>query len=281
MGYDLKFIHLGITIEHLHNHISVFGFAIAFYGIIIATGMLLGMFLASSDMKRRGLNPDLIMDLALFGIVFGVIGARIYYVIFSWDSYKNHPLEILNIRGGGLAIYGGVIAAAITTFVYSRAKKVSFFTLADSAVLGLLVGQILGRWGNFFNAEAFGGYTNGPFAMQIKKSIVNPNMLNDAVLHHLVQVNGIDYIQVHPTFLYESVWNFCLLLLLLWYRKKKKFEGEMFWLYIGGYGLGRAMIEGLRTDSLLVPGTNIAVSQMLAILCVVISVITIVHKKKG
>ena len=140
--------------------------------------------------------------------------------------------------------------------------------LADSLILGVLVGQILGRWGNFFNAEAFGRYTDSLFAMQIKRAVVNPIMIDAALLQHLVTVNGVEYIQVHPTFLYESLWNLGLLLLLLRHRDKKRFEGEIFFLYLGGYGLGRVWIEGLRTDSLLLPGTGIAVSQALAGLCV-------------
>ena len=258
MGYDLRFVHLGITIEHLQNHITIFGFSIAFYGIIIGIGMLLGITLAARDAERRGIGEDTIYDFALLGIVFGVIGARLYYVFFQWDNYRGNLLEILNLRAGGLAIYGGVIGGILSLMVYCRRKKRNFLNLADSLILGVLVGQILGRWGNFFNAEAFGRYTDSLFAMQLRRDIVNPIMIDSALLQHLVRVNGVDYIQVHPTFLYESVWNLCLLLFLLWYRPKKRFTGEIFFLYLGGYGLGRVWIEGLRTDSLLVPGTRVS-----------------------
>lgn len=280
MGYDLRFVHLGITIEHLQNHITIFGFSIAFYGIIIGIGMLLGITLAARDAERRGIGEDTIYDFALLGIVFGVIGARLYYVFFQWDNYRGNLLEILNLRAGGLAIYGGVIGGILSLMVYCKRKKRNFLNLADSLILGVLVGQILGRWGNFFNAEAFGRYTDSLFAMQLRRDIVNPIMINSALLQHLVRVNGVDYIQVHPTFLYESVWNLCLLLFLLWYRPKKRFTGEMFFLYLGGYGLGRVWIEGLRTDSLLLPGTGIAVSQALAGVCVLVALLCILAGRR-
>ncbi|WP_424142261.1 prolipoprotein diacylglyceryl transferase [Stomatobaculum longum] len=280
MGYDLRFVHLGITIEHLQNHITIFGFSIAFYGIIIGIGMLLGITLAARDAEKRGIGEDTIYDFALLGIVFGVIGARLYYVFFRWDNYRGNLLEILNLRAGGLAIYGGVIGGILSLMVYCRRKKQNFLNLADSLILGVLVGQILGRWGNFFNAEAFGRYTDSLFAMQLRRDIVNPIMINSALLQHLVRVNGVDYIQVHPTFLYESVWNLCLLLFLLWYRPKKRFTGEMFFLYLGGYGLGRVWIEGLRTDSLLLPGTGIAVSQALAGVCVLVALLCILAGRR-
>lgn len=280
MGYDLRFVHLGITIEHLQNHITIFGFSIAFYGIIIGIGMLLGITLAARDAERRGIGEDTIYDFALLGIVFGVIGARLYYVFFQWDNYRGNLLEILNLRAGGLAIYGGVIGGILSLMFYCKRKKQNFLNLADSLILGVLVGQILGRWGNFFNAEAFGRYTDSLFAMQLRRDIVNPIMIDSALLQHLVRVNGVDYIQVHPTFLYESVWNLCLLLFLLWYRPKKRFTGEIFFLYLGGYGLGRVWIEGLRTDSLLVPGTGIAVSQALAGLCVLVALLCILAGRR-
>ena len=280
MGYDLRFVHLGITIEHLQNHITIFGFSIAFYGIIIGIGMLLGITLAARDAERRGIGEDTVYDFALLGIVFGVIGARLYYVFFQWDNYRGNLPEILNLRAGGLAIYGGVIGGILSLMFYCKRKKQDFLNLADSLILGVLVGQILGRWGNFFNAEAFGRYTDSLFAMQLRRDIVNPIMIDSALLQHLVRVNGVDYIQVHPTFLYESVWNLCLLLFLLWYRPKKRFTGEIFFLYLGGYGLGRVWIEGLRTDSLLVPGTGIAVSQALAGVCVLVALLCILAGRR-
>ncbi len=268
MVYDLKFVNLGITIEHMVNDIHIFGFRIAFYGIIIGLGMILGTWLAAKDAGRRGLGEDSVYDFIIYGILFGVVGARLYYVIFQWDSYKNDLLQILNLRAGGLAIYGGVIGGILTLVVWCRIRKKSFLDMADSLILALLVGQILGRWGNFFNCEAFGGYTENLFAMRIRRAIVNPIMIDDELLQHLIIENGTEYIQVHPTFLYESCWNLCLLLLILFvWRKHQLFPGEIFAAYIAGYGLGRFWVEGLRTDSLLIPGTGIAVSRLLAGVC--------------
>jgi len=277
---DVSFPHLGIYIKHLVNHIDIFGFRIAFYGIIIALGMLAGINMACADAKRRGQNPEVYLDFAMYAIIFSIIGARTYYVIFEWDMYKNDLLQIFNLRGGGLAIYGGVIAAVITLIVFTKVKKQSFFSMADSGVLGLILGQIIGRWGNFFNAEAFGGYTDSLFALRYRLDIVGTGMLNNDVLSHVVETDGVKYIQVHPTFLYESCWNLALLIFMLWYRKRKKFDGEVFFIYLGGYGLGRMIIEGLRTDSLLLPHTNIAVSQLLAGICFVVSIICIIIGRK-
>ena len=278
--YDLKFVNLGITIEHMVSSVNVFGFRIAFYGIIIGIGMLLGIMLAAWDAEDRGLGEDVIYDHVFWVIVIGIMGARLYYVFFQWDAYKDDLLQILNLRAGGLAIYGGVIAGITTLYVLCRRKKLSFLDVADSLILAVLVGQILGRWGNFFNCEAFGRYTESLFAMRIRKAIVNPIMIDAELLEHLIIENGTEYIQVHPTFLYESFWNFCLLMFLLWYRKRKKFTGEIFLLYLCGYGLGRCIIEGLRTDSLMIPGTGIAVSQLLAGTCFVVSLFLILLGRK-
>ena len=270
-GADIRFVHLGIAIEHLKSSISVFGFRIAFYGIIIGIGMLAGIWIAQSDAKRRGQDPELYLDFALYAIICSIIGARIYYVIFEWDYYKENLLQIFNLRAGGLAIYGGVIAGTITMIVYTRAKKVSFFSMADTGVLGLVTGQIIGRWGNFFNCEAFGGYTDSLLAMRIKRSLVNDNMLNADVLSHKIVENGVEFIQVHPTFLYESCWNLCLLIFMLWFRKYKKYDGQMLWIYLLGYGTGRFWIESLRTDQLILFGTGLPVSQALSLVLILVA----------
>ena len=277
---DIRFVHLGLGIEHLRNSIFVFGFRIAFYGIIIGIGMLAGIWIAQSDARRRGQDPDLYLDFALYGIIFSIIGARTYYVIFDWDNYKNDLIQIFNLRAGGLAIYGGVIAGVLTLLVFTRVKKLSFFSMADTGVLGLITGQIIGRWGNFFNCEAFGGYTDSFLAMRIKRSLVNPGMISQELLDHLIVENGVEYIQVHPTFLYESMWNLGVLIFMLWYRKRKKFDGEMLLIYLLGYGLGRSWIEGLRTDQLIFFGTGIPVSQALSMLLVLISGTVLVYKHK-
>ena len=199
---DASFPHLGIYIKNLADHIDIFGFIIAFYGIIIGLGMLAGINIATWDAKKRGQNPDIYLDFAIYAIIFSIIGARAYYVIFEWDMYKNDLLQVFNLRAGGLAIYGGVIGAVITLIVFCKVKKQSFFSMADTGVLGLILGQIIGRWGNFFNAEAFGGYTDSLFALRYKLDIVRSGMLNDDVLKNVLEIDGVKYIQVHPTFLY-------------------------------------------------------------------------------
>nr|WP_314460301.1 prolipoprotein diacylglyceryl transferase [uncultured Clostridium sp.] len=277
---DISFVHLGITIDHLQNSISIFGFRIAFYGIIIGIGILTGLWVAAGDAKRRGQDPDIYLDFALYAIIISIMGARIYYVIFDWANYKDDLIQIFNLRAGGLAIYGGVIGAVITLTVYTRVKKLSFFSLADTGCLGLITGQIIGRWGNFFNCEAFGGYTDGLFAMRIRRALVNENMISKELLNHLIVKDGVEFIQVHPTFLYESVWNLCVLIFMLWYRKRKKFDGEMLLIYLLGYGLGRVWIEGLRTDQLIFFSTGIPVSQALSLILVVISTLVLFCKHR-
>ena len=263
-NYDIYFPHLGIGVEHLGNSISVFGFRIAYYGIIIGIGMLMGVLIASFDYKRRGQKSEDIEDLALYSIIFAILGARAYYVIFEWDYYSQHLGEILNLRQGGLAIYGGILTGILCCVIFCYRRKMKLFSIADSAVHGLLTGQLIGRWGNFFNAEAFGRYTDSLLAMRIKESIVNPNMLNENVLTHAIRIGDEMFIQVHPTFFYESVWNLCTLIFLWITGPKKKFIGQIFWEYLMFYGIGRFWIDGLRTDSLLLWGTNIAVSQALS-----------------
>lgn len=280
LDISIRFPGFGIELSNVGTGIDVFGFRIAYYGMIIALGMLAGYLVAEWQGKRIGLEQDIILDFALYAIIFAVIGARIYYVIFEWDDYKGNLLSVFNTRGGGMAIYGGVIAGVLTAMVYSKIKKISFFKLVDTACAGLLTGQIIGRWGNFFNREAFGGYTDNIFAMQLKKSDVASYNMTEDILQHVININGTDYIQVHPTFLYESLWNLVVLILILLYTNHKKFDGELLLLYLAGYGLGRAWIEGLRTDQLLFWGTDLAVSQILSIILVIVSVVIIIIKRK-
>ena len=276
-GATIRFPHLGIEIAELNTGFSVFGFHIAYYGVIIGIGMLVGIIMAYFEAKRTKQNPDHYMDLALFGIIFAIIGARLYYVIFEWSYYKDNLLQIFNLRQGGLAIYGGIIAAVITTVVIARKHKLSIWLMLDTGCPSLIAGQIIGRWGNFVNREAFGGYTDGLFAMQIRVS--DAYYTTPELLEKMVTVNGVDYIQVHPTFLYESLWNLAVLIILILYRDHKKFTGEVFLIYVAGYGLGRAWIEGLRTDQLIIPGIGLPVSQVLSVILVFVSVGLIVYKR--
>lgn len=276
MNYNINFPNLHIYLDHVGKNIMIGDFSIAYYGIIIALGMLAGICIATWMAKKTGQNPDTYFDLAIIAIICAIIGARVYYVVFRWDLYKDDLLSIFKIREGGLAIYGGVIAAVITVFVFSKVKKLSFGLLCDTACLGLVLGQVIGRWGNFFNREAFGGYTDGLFAMQIPLSAVRTGDMTEELLANTVVVSGVEYIQVHPTFLYESVWNLCLLFLLISYTKHKAFDGEVFLLYLLGYGIGRFWIESLRTDQLLIPVIGYPVSMAVAFACVVVAAICIV-----
>ena len=264
MHTEISFPNLGIYLKNVGKSIDFFGIEIAYYGIIIGTAILLGFWIAAREAKRTGQNPENYLDMGIIGVIAGIVGARLYYVIFSWDMYKDNLLDIFNLREGGLAIYGGVIAAVISVLVLAKVKHLSAPQIFDTIAMALLNGQMLGRWGNFFNREAFGGYTDSLFAMRLPLDAVRSSDVTEQMRRHIERIDGVSYIQVHPTFLYESLWCMVLLIILFAYRKHKKYEGELFLMYLFGYGLGRFWIEGLRTDQLLLPGVGIAVSQLLA-----------------
>lgn len=264
MHTEISFPNLGIYLKNVGKSIDLFGIEIAYYGIIIGTAILLGFWIAAREAKRTGQNPENYLDMGIIGVIAGIVGARLYYVIFSWDMYKDNLLDIFNLREGGLAIYGGVIAAVISVLVLAKVKHLSAPQIFDTIAMALLNGQMLGRWGNFFNREAFGGYTDSMFAMRLPLDAVRSSDVTEQMRRHIERIDGVSYIQVHPTFLYESLWCMVLLIILFAYRKHKKYEGELFLMYLFGYGLGRFWIEGLRTDQLLLPGVGIAVSQLLA-----------------
>ena len=280
MHYNISFPNLGIYLDHVGKSISIFGFSIAYYGMIIGAAILIGFLIATVEAKRTGQNPEDYLDMGIVGVIAGIAGARIYYVIFSWDLYKDNLLSIFNLREGGLAIYGGVIGAVIAVFVMAAVKKKSPFQIWDTIALALLNGQMLGRWGNFFNREAFGEYTDSLFAMRLKVSDVTSANITSAMREHIIVQDGIRYIQVHPTFLYEAAWNVLVLTAMLLYTKKKKFDGEIFLIYLIGYGLGRAWIEGLRTDQLQIGATGIAVSQVLSAVLVVAGVVVWIYQMR-
>lgn len=274
----IAFPHLGIYLKYVPKSFSVFGFSIAIYGIMLATGILLGFMYAAWSAKDRGMDPDLVWDFSLPAVFFSICGARFYYVATSWDKYKNNPVSVFNLRQGGIAIYGAIIAGVITMIVYCRIKKVKFFQFADSVMMGLFVGQIIGRWGNFFNREAFGGYSDGLLAMRLPIDAVRGGDISAEIAEHIIE--GTNYIQVHPTFLYEGLWNTMVFVLLFLYRKHKHFEGEIFFLYIAGYGLGRFFIESIRTDQLFIPGTGIPISMAVSSLSFAISIAVILYCRK-
>ena len=280
MHRTIDFPNIGIHLESVGDHITVFGFDIAYYGMLIGLGILAGIFIAAAEAKRTKQKTEDYYDLTIYAVIFSIIGARLYYVIFSWDMYKDDLLSIFNIRQGGLAIYGGVIAAIITVCIFAKKRKMSAPLIMDTAGLGLVAGQMIGRWGNFFNREAFGEYTDGLLAMRLPLDAVRSSDVTELRRKHMETVDGVSYIQVHPTFLYESLWCLMVLVVMLVYRKYKKFDGEVFLLYLFGYGAGRFWIEGLRTDQLLIPGWGFPVSQALAGVLVIGSLLLIFYNRR-
>lgn len=243
----------GLGIETHPGQIIDLGFAqIRWYGLVIAVGLLLAVLYGLRRSKQFGLKQDDILDGVLWIVPVAIICARLYYCIFSWDTYASDPISILHIWKGGLAIYGGVIGAAVGIIVFCRIKKISTWAVLDLVALGFLIGQSVGRWGNFFNREAFGCYTDSIFAMRIPEMALPSGGGKDAALLLQKAVEGgyEGFIQVHPTFLYESVWNLAGFVLLHFLSKKRKYDGQIVLSYVAWYGLGRTLIEGLRMDSL-------------------------------
>lgn len=235
---------------------TIFGIDIAWYGIIISFGILVGTLLGVREAERVGFGEDNLLDFLILAIPLSILGARIYYVIFKWDFYKNHPSQILNIRNGGLAIHGGIIAAILVGIIWTRIKKLDFWVLADIAAPSLVLAQSIGRWGNYINQEAHGGPTNLPWG---------------------IMVNGV---KVHPTFLYESLWNLGVFFFLIWYREKhQKYSGELFSLYLTLYSFIRFFIEGLRTDSLMLGDFRVA--QLVSVAGFVVGLLSFIIKRKS
>lgn len=249
----ITFPYLGLSF-HLNETVNVFGFKIYWYAIIIATGMLLAVTIAFFEFKKRNYKSDDLADFVLFAIPLGILGARLYYVIFEWSYYSKHLDEIIAIWNGGLAIYGGVITGCIVAVVFTKIKKIPFLWFADVATIGLFIAQSIGRWGNFVNAEAFGGLTKLPWGMIVD----GPHVKNAP------------FGPCHPTFLYESLWNFTgfIISYFIIYRLTKK-DGFSFAYYLIWYGTGRFFIEGLRTDSLYLIENVVRVSQVVAFVSVI------------
>ena len=259
---EIIFPGLGITIETLPSSFTIFGFRIAFYGLIIAIGMITAVVLSYYRAKKINQFADNYIDIGIISIICGVIGARIYYVVFSLDRYHSFA-EVINIRNGGLAIYGGIIGGFLAGYFVCRYKKMSFLRALDIAAPGIVIAQAMGRWGNFFNKEAYGDFTESLFRMQIRYDAASPNGLSENIMNNLQTIDGTKYIQVHPTFLYESVFCVVIFILILVFGKWQRYNGEVVLWYLGGYALQRIFLEGLRTDQLLVG--NIPVSQLLSV----------------
>ena len=277
MAPDIIFQHLGITFNNLDPvAFTVFGVEIYWYALFIATGFIGGLTIASVIAKKTGQNPEIYSDFMVYCLIAAIVGARLYYVAFEWDVYKDDLMKIFNTREGGLAIYGGIIASVITLFIFTKVKKLNFWVMCDTAVAGLAFGQMVGRLGNFVNKEAFGGFTDNLFAMSIKVS--EAKYIPEQLVDKIVAIGGADYITVHPTFLYEGLWSLGTILLIVAYFvfKWAKFNGEIFFVYVLSYGIGRFWIEGLRTDQLIIGNTGIPVSQLLAGILAVVAIFVIV-----
>lgn len=278
---DIAFPNLGIRFDHVNQTaINLFGLEVRWYGVLIALGVVAGLLLAIRQAKKQGDNPDQILDFVFFATIAAIIGARLYFVAFSWESFKDNPLSIFNIREGGIAIYGSIIGAVTCAVIFTKVKKINFWHFVDTCIPGLVVGQIIGRFGNFINREAFGGYTNNLFAMALRTSDVHSAYVSDAMSANMYSYGDELYYLVHPTFLYEALWNVAVLALLLFWANRKKFEGELFAMYFVLYGLGRFWIEGLRTDQLKIPFTSLAVSQLLSVVLVIAGTIFIIYNWK-
>ncbi len=268
-GTSISFPGLGIGEIDPVDGFSIFGFEIKFYGIIIACGVLLAVLYCARRAKYFGLTFDDILNDVLIGVPCAIVGARLYYVILYGTPFS----QWLAIRDGGLAIYGGVIGAVLGVGIFSlttKERRAKFLPNADIAGIGLLIGQSLGRWGNFFNREAFGGYCDNFLAMRLADSVRFNGLTGiDEIRQKAIEGGYAGYIQVHPTFLYESVWNLLGIVLLHYLSKKRRFDGQLFLCYLAWYGLGRMVIEGMRTDSLM--SGSIRMSQLLAVLSLVVS----------
>ena len=279
MANGIGFPNLGVFLENVPRSITLFGFEIAFYGILIGLAFIIGFFIAFSEGKRLNLNEEEITNMGIVGGASGIMGARLMYVIFAWEAYRYNLLGIFNFRTGGLAVYGGVIAALVALIIYTKIKKINFLLIGDIAVLTIVNGQMIGRWGNFFNREAFGEYTNNLLAMELPLNDVRRASVTPLMEENISVINGISFIQVHPTFLYESMWNLGLLCFLWFLRKRKKYHGQLLFIYMLGYGVGRFWMESLRTDQLVISGLGLPVSQVIAGLSIVAAVILMVRFK--
>lgn len=279
----IVFPNLGIDVSIDTTAISIFGFDIKWYAVIIVFGFILAFAYCFPRMKKIfGIDPDRAFDAVIAGTVGGMIGARAYYVIMQWEKYAGDIKAILNFRNGGLAIYGGIIGAILVGGIVCKIRKVRIIPMLDIAGIGFLIGQGIGRWGNFVNQEAFGGNTDNLFAMTggtIQNTIIKETMNPDGSMYNL----GVSELYgVHPCFLYESVWCILGFLVLAFWTKRRKFDGQLFLMYLTWYGAGRFIIEGLRTDSLMTGGLRASqvLSLLLCIGSLLLHIITLIQIKR-
>lgn len=283
---------LGIFFSNVPSGFTIFGFEVKFYGLIIALGFMLALVLAIREGKHTGFGNDEYLDYWLWMIIPTILGARIYYILFNLSEYVGEGISfgeslrrMIDIRQGGLGIYGGIIAGVTVSWIYTKKKKIKLPHFADNIVIGILIGQIMGRWGNFFNREVFGSYTSGFLRMGIPVEYYRSEgllsyyqgsgVITDEMMNNTEIIRDQECITVVPSFLLEGLWNLAILLFILWYRKRKKFDGELSMMYIAFYGIGRFLIEGNRTDSLMIG--PLKVSQVVAVLCVITGVAVLVR----
>ncbi len=271
--YEIYFPKIGWRFNIDPTAFTIFGIDIQWYGIIITVGLILAMLYCFPKMKRFGLDGDRAIDAVIGGVIGGIVGARAYYVLLRWDQYAGDWKSIFNSRNGGLAIYGGLIGAVLVGLVICKIRKVKILPMLDISVIGFLIGQGVGRWGNFVNQEAFGTNTDSFFGMTggtIQQTIINETAYLDGTMYQAgLEIS--EKFAVHPCFLYESVWCLLGFVVLAWYSKRRKYDGQIALLYLAWYGAERFVVEGLRTDSLMLG--NIRASQALSALLVVVSVI--------
>lgn len=240
--------------------------SVAWYGILIAIGIVLAFLVVQREMVKRGMDQEFLTDLLIWAVPISIISARIYYVMFTWDFYKDHPDQIIQIWNGGIAIHGALIGAFLTTYIYTKKKGISFWKVVDIAAPGILIGQIIGRWGNFVNQEAHGG----PVSQHFLENTIIP----DWIMKQMT-IDGVTY---HPTFLYESLWNIVALIILLLLRKVALKRGEMFLFYLVWYSAGRFFIESMRTDSLYVIG-ELRAAQLVSIITIIVAVLIFIVRR--
>lgn len=245
---------------------SIFGLSIRWYGILIASGMLLGVLIAQYSCKAKDIDYDTFLNTILISLPIGIVGARLYYVLFEFSYYKNNLLDVFNIRQGGLAIHGGIMFGLVSALIYSRHKRINFLKIADAAAPSVILAQSIGRWGNFFNQEAHGGPVSYNFIKHF------PYFIQQGM-----DIGGAYY---HPTFLYESLWDFCVFVILIIIIKKYRKNGFIFFTYIGLYSIGRFFVEGLRTDSLMLGPFRIAQLMSLAGFIIWIAAIFLYYGKR-
>lgn len=267
----ILFPKLGITLEHVGTGISFFGFEIFNFGIIVGISLLLGLGFVLFEANHTRQNIDEYLSLSILVMVAGIFGARLYYVIFSWEYYKDSLMDVLQLRKGGAEFYGALIAGAVMIFVYAFTQKVMAGRILDTCCLGVAAGQVIASWGSFFSREGFGDYTDHLFAMQIPLDSISFTVVTENMRKHIEVIDGVRYVQVEPLFLLGFLWSIVVFAVVFLYKYRKKFEGELFLVYLLVYSFGRFLLEGVRVDALVISGTDWKACQVTAVLVALIS----------